>query len=191
MQKLDKIKEVKVADQQVEIDPRSKTTADKAFNFIATGKPEMPVGGQKRMLARKEKKLKSVLIMWLSAIKLAVSAGSKIYANKQKTKMAMSEAQLMHATKMAQGEEQYQGKLLEARQSDWKDEAVLIILSLPVVVLAWAVISDDPTAMDKVKLFFEMFSQLPSWFTNLWILVVASIYGIKGTQIFRNGGGKK
>ena len=43
--------------------------------------------------------------MWLSAIKLAVSAGSKIYANKQKTKMAMSEAQLMHATKMAQGQE--------------------------------------------------------------------------------------
>ena len=89
------------------------------------------------------------------------------------------------------GKEAYQGKLLEARQSDWKDEAVLIILSLPVVVLAWAVISDDPSAMDKVKLFFEMFSQLPSWFTNLWILVVASIYGIKGTQIFRNGGGKK
>ena len=125
--------------------------------------------------------------MWLSALKLAVSAGSKIYANKQKTKMAMSDAQM---PRMAQGEEAYQGKLLEARQSDWKDEAVLIILSLPVVVLAWAVISDDPSAMDKVKLFFEMFSQLPSWFTNLWILVVASIYGIKGTQIFRNGGKK-
>ena len=125
--------------------------------------------------------------MWLSAIKLAVSAGSKIYANKQKTKMAMSEAQLMHATKMAQGEEAYQGKLLEARQSDWKDEAVLLVLSAPIAILAWAVISDDPSAMDKVELFFEMFSQLPSWFTNLWILVVASIYGIKGTQIFRGG----
>ena len=129
--------------------------------------------------------------MWFNAIKLAISAGSKIYANKQKTKMAMSEAQLLHADRMARGEEQYQGKLLEARQSDWKDEAVLIILRTPVAILAWAVVSDDPTAMDKVKLFFEMFSQLPSWFTNLWILVVASIYGIKGTQIFRNGGGKK
>ena len=129
--------------------------------------------------------------MWFNAIKLAISAGSKIYANKQKTKMAMSEAQLLHADRMARGEEQYQGKLLEARQSDWKDEAGLIILSTPVAILAWAVVSDDPTAMDKVKLFFEMFSQLPSWFTNLWILVVASIYGIKGTQIFRNGGGKK
>jgi hypothetical protein len=74
--------------------------------------------------------------MWLSAIKLAVSAGSKIYANKQRTKMAMSDAQLMHASRMAEGKEAYQGKLLEARQSDWKDEAVLIILSLPVVILA-------------------------------------------------------
>ena len=128
--------------------------------------------------------------MWLSAIKLAVSAGSKIYENKQKTKMAMSEAQLMHATKMAQGEEQYQGKLLEARQSDWKDEFVLLVLTAPILVIAWGVFSDDPGAAEKIKMFFEQFQQLPSWFTNLWILVVASIYGIKGTQIFRNGGKK-
>ena len=125
---------------------------------------------------------------WFSLAKLALNAGTHIYKKRQETKMAMADAQHMHASKMARGEEQYQGKLLEARQSDWKDEAVLIILSLPVLVLAWAVISDDPTAMDKVKLFFEMFSQLPSWFTNLWILVVASVYGIKGTQIFK---GKK
>jgi len=55
----------------------------------------------------------------------------------------------------------------------------------------WAVISDDPQAMAKVKLFFEYFSQLPTWFTSLWILVVGSIFGIKGTQIWRNGKGKK
>ena len=126
--------------------------------------------------------------MWLSAIKLAVSAGSKIYANKQRTKMAMSDAQLMHASRMAEGKEAYQGKLLEARQSDWKDEAVLIILTLPILVIAYGVFSDDPNASIKIKEFFEQFQQLPSWFTNLWILVVASIYGIKGTQIFK---GKK
>ena len=54
MQKLDKIKEVKVAEQSIEVDPRSKTTADQAFNYIGTGKPEMPVGGQKRMLPEKK-----------------------------------------------------------------------------------------------------------------------------------------
>ena len=59
MQKLDKIQPVKVADQSVEIDPRSKTTADKAFNFIGTGKPEMPVRGQNRMLAEKKRNSKA------------------------------------------------------------------------------------------------------------------------------------
>ena len=125
--------------------------------------------------------------MWLSAIKLAVNAGSHIYKKKQETKMRMADAQAAHAEKMAKGELEYSGKLLEARQSDYKDEAILIILTLPILVLAYGVFSDDPTASAKIKEFFEQFQQLPSWFTNLWILVVASIYGIKGTQIFRNG----
>jgi len=127
--------------------------------------------------------------VWLSAIKLAVNTGTHIYKKKQETKMRMADAQANHAEKMAKGELEYSGKLLEARQSDWKDEAVLIILTLPILVIAWGVFSDDPNASAKIKEFFEQFQQLPSWFTNLWILVVASIYGIKGTQIFK--GGKK
>ena len=125
--------------------------------------------------------------MWFSAIKMAISAGSHIYKKRQETKMRMADAQYLHAEKMAKGEEAYQGKLLEARQNDYKDEFVLVIISAPIIVLMWAVMSDDPAAMEKVKLFFEYFQSLPSWFTNLWILVVASIFGIKGTQIFRNG----
>ena len=125
--------------------------------------------------------------MWLSAIKLAVSAGSKIYANKQRAKVAMSDAQLLHAERQARGEEEYQGKLLEARRNDYKDEVVLLILTLPILVLAYGVWSDDPAAMEKIKIFFEHFQALPTWFTSLWILVCGSIFGIKGTQIFRNG----
>ena len=126
---------------------------------------------------------------WFGLARIALQAGSKIYANRQRTKMAMSDAQLMHAQKMASGEESYQGKLLEARQNDYKDEIVLCILTLPIIVLAYGVWSNDPGAMDKIKIFFDHFSALPKWFTNLWILVCASIFGIKGTQIFR--GGKK
>ena len=129
--------------------------------------------------------------MWFSAIKLAVNAGSHIYKKKQETKMMMANAQAKHAEKMAAGEIEYSGKLLEARQSDWKDEFVLIILTLPILILAYSVWSSDPNIMVKVDMFFDKFSNLPSWFTNLWILVVASIYGIKGTQIFKGGIGKK
>jgi len=129
--------------------------------------------------------------MWFGAIKLALNAGTHIYKKRQETKMAMADAQHMHASKMARGEEAYQGKLLESRDKDYKDEVVLAILTLPILVLAWGVWSDDPAAMEKIKMFFEHFSALPSWFTNLWILVCASIFGIKGTQIFRNGKNKK
>ncbi len=125
--------------------------------------------------------------MWLSAIKLALNAGTHIYKKKQETKMLMADAQAKHASKMADGQLEYSGKLLEARQSDWKDEAVLIILSAPIAILAYAVWSDDPSVMDRVNIFFDHFANLPGWFTNLWILVVASIYGIKGTQIFKGG----
>ena len=53
--------------------------------------------------------------MWLSAIKLAAQAGTHIFKKRQETKMLMADAQMMHARKMARGEEAYQGKLLEAR----------------------------------------------------------------------------
>jgi hypothetical protein len=104
--------------------------------------------------------------MWLGAIKLALNAGTHIYKKKQETKMLMADAQAQHASKMASGELEFSGKLLEARQNDYKDEVVLAI-------------------------FFEHFQALPKWFTNLWVLVCASIFGIKGTQIFRNNGVKK
>ena len=54
MQKLDKIKEVKVAEQSIEVDPRSNTVSNGDFNFIV--KPEqVAVRGTKRMLAGKKK----------------------------------------------------------------------------------------------------------------------------------------
>ena len=43
MEKLNNIQDVKVAEQETEVDPRSKTTADKAYNLIGTGGPEEEV----------------------------------------------------------------------------------------------------------------------------------------------------
>ena len=42
-------------DMSLEIDPRSKTTADGSYNYIAKGE-EVEVRGTKRMLASKSKK---------------------------------------------------------------------------------------------------------------------------------------
>ena len=90
----------------------------------------------------------------LGALKLAINAGSHIYKKKKETQMMMANAQAKHAEKMASGELEYSGKLLEARQSDWKDEFVLVVLTLPILVIAYGVFSDDPGAAEKIKEFF-------------------------------------
>ena len=56
MEKLDKIVQIKSEDKMnLEIDPRSKTTADGAFNYVSKGE-EVEVRGTKRMLKEKSKK---------------------------------------------------------------------------------------------------------------------------------------
>ncbi len=59
MEKLDKIKIVNVPEQQIEVDPRSKTTADQAFNYIGTGGPEEEVQGQGAVRPDKKRKSKA------------------------------------------------------------------------------------------------------------------------------------
>jgi hypothetical protein len=59
MEKINKITDVKVGEQEIEIDPRSKTSADKAYNYIGTGGPEMEVKGQGAVLAEKKRKSKA------------------------------------------------------------------------------------------------------------------------------------
>jgi len=52
-----KQKMINIPDQNVEVDPRSKTTADKSFNGLPMGDKEQ-VRGQKRMLAEKKRTAK-------------------------------------------------------------------------------------------------------------------------------------
>ena len=59
MEKINKITDVKVGEQEIEIDPRSKTSADKAYNYIGTGGPEMEVKGQGKVLAEKKRSSKA------------------------------------------------------------------------------------------------------------------------------------
>ena len=97
----------------------------------------------------------------------------------------MADAQMNHAQKMASGEAEYQGKLLESRNSDWKDEFILILLSVPIVMLGFAVWSDNPEHMEKMQLFFEYFSNLPFWYQSIFVGVIASVYGLKATDLIK------
>ena len=59
MEKLDNITDVKVGEQEKEIDKRSLTTHNKAYNYIGTGGPEMEVKGQGAVLKEKKRSSKA------------------------------------------------------------------------------------------------------------------------------------
>lgn len=123
--------------------------------------------------------------MWFNLLSMGIKTASHLYQNKQQTKRLMSDAQRTHAEKMAKGDIEYKAKIIESNDQGYKDEFVLILISMPICLLAWSIFSDDPEIHTKLTLFFEYFNQLPYWYQAIFIGVVSAIYGLKGADIMR------
>lgn len=123
--------------------------------------------------------------MYLKLFSMSLKTISHIYKNRQETKMLMSDAEKLHAQKMADGKINYEKLIRTDQQNSWKDEFVLVLVSLPILLLVYSVFSDDPDIKIKIDLFFQYFKELPMWFQILFVSVVGAIYGIKGTELIK------
>ena len=123
--------------------------------------------------------------MWFNLLSMGIKTGAHLYKNRQITKQLMSDAQMRHAEKMSTGEIEYKAKVIESNDQGYKDEFVLILISIPIIILAWSIFSDDPEIHTKLTLFFDYFNQLPYWYQAIFIGVVSAIYGLKGADIMR------
>jgi uncharacterized ion transporter superfamily protein YfcC len=128
--------------------------------------------------------------MWLNiAAKLVpgmIKTGMSIAANRRKAKELESVAEMNHAQRMADGQIEYKKAVMNNQNEGWKDELVLIIVVLPIVVLSWSVFSGDPQAKEKLDLFFEYFNNFPEFYKWLVLGIFGSIYGLKpGMDLFK------
>ena len=124
--------------------------------------------------------------MWFNLLGLAAKTGMHVYQNRQNQKRLMSDAALLHAERMAQGKIEYKGQVLTSHEKGFKDEIVLFIIILPIILIAWSVFSGDPAAQEKLDLFFFYFNNLPTWFVWLTVGIFGSIYGLKpGLNMFK------
>ena len=97
----------------------------------------------------------------------------------------MSDARMRHAEKMSSGEIEYKSKIIESADKGWKDEFVLVLISIPILILGYSIFTDDVDIRTKLSLFFEYFNQLPYWYQAIFIGVVSAIYGLKGADIMK------
>lgn len=123
--------------------------------------------------------------MWFNLIGMALKTGAEVYKNKKEAQQLESVAEKNYMAKMAAGEIEYQKAVMD-NQSGYKDEIVLAIVILPILIIAYSVFSGQPDAKEKLDLFFEYFNNLPDWYVWLTVGIFGSIYGLKpGLDLFK------
>jgi len=118
-------------------------------------------------------------MIWFSLAKMALKTGAEVYKNKQETKQLESQAARNQMAKMAAGEISYQKAVRASNDQGIKDDIVLLIVILPIVILAWSIFSGDDQAKEKLDLFFHYFNNFPEFYKWLILGIFGSIYGLK------------
>ena len=124
-------------------------------------------------------------MMWFGLARMALKTGAEVYKNRQESRILNSLAEKRHLEKVVAGEIEYKGKIIESHRGDWKDEFVLILISIPILLLAWSVFSDDPNIQMKLDLFFNRFSNLPMFYQALVVGAFSTILGVRGVSAFK------
>lgn len=64
-------------------------------------------------------------------------------------------------------------------KTSWKDEYLVILFSIPLIVVFHAAVWGDPTDIDRVKEAFSAMNQLPEWY--MWAItgIVAGTFGLR------------
>jgi uncharacterized ion transporter superfamily protein YfcC len=124
--------------------------------------------------------------MWWSVLPSVIKTGAEIYKNHKQSEFLESEAERKYYERMAKGEIEYQRDVSDQQDKTWKDEFVLIVVCIPILVLSYAIISDDANIKSKLDLFFDYFGKFPTWYQWLIVGIFSAIYGLKPTlDIFK------
>ena len=117
--------------------------------------------------------------MWWNLIPSIFKIGSDIYKNRRESELLESQAERYYYDRMAKGEVEYIKEVYNEQDKSFKDEIVLAIICIPILVLSWSLFSGDPKAQEKLELFFELFNKFPEFYKWLVVGIFGSIYGLK------------
>jgi hypothetical protein len=123
--------------------------------------------------------------MWLGLLKFGFKTGAEIYKNKKETKILESVAEKKQMQRVIDGEIEMVKTIKQHQSNDLKDEIVLCLISIPLIICGWGVFSDDPEIIAKLDAFFDQIDRFPLWLQGLIIGGYSSVLGIKGVSAFK------
>ena len=123
--------------------------------------------------------------MWMHLLKFGFKTGAEIYKNRKEAKVLESVAEKKQMQRVIDGEIEMVKTIKEHQANDYKDEIVLILISIPLLVAGWGVFSNDPEIISKLDAFFDQIDRFPLWLQGLIIGGYSSVLGIKGVSAFK------
>jgi hypothetical protein len=117
----------------------------------------------------------------LPIINTLIGIGGKWLDNKQKISQAKTEAELLtikaRAERQSKSEDQnydLDRLAMENMEKSWKDEVILLVFLVPMIM------SFIPSLSDYALAGFGVIAQMPEWYRYIIIGMVVVIYGLRG-----------
>ena len=108
----------------------------------------------------------------------ALELGKEFIKGKADEKKAIQERKI----NAIQNDADWESKMADATKNSWKDEFFSIILSLPLIAVAYSVVMDDTAIIDRVNEGFVALNQLPEWYQYLLFIAVSASFGLKSAD---------
>jgi hypothetical protein len=85
-----------------------------------------------------------------------------------------------------QNDADWENKMADATANSWKDEWFSLILSAPLIAVAYSVAMDDPVVIARMNEAFSALNALPEWYQYLLFIAVTASFGVKGADKLMN-----
>lgn len=108
----------------------------------------------------------------------AMELGKEFLKGKAEEKKAIQQRKI----NAIQNDADWENKMADATAKSWKDEWFAILISLPLLGVAYSVIANDPAVIERVNQGFAALDNLPDWYQYLLFLVVSASFGIKSAD---------
>ena len=108
----------------------------------------------------------------------ALELGKEFIKGKADEKKAIQERKI----NAIQNDADWEAKMASATEKSWKDEWFSVLLSLPLLGVAYSVIINDPSIIVRVNEAFAALNQLPEWYQYLLFIAVAASFGLKSAD---------
>ena len=109
----------------------------------------------------------------------ALELGKDFLKGKAEEKKAIQQRKI----NAIQNDANWEATMADATKSSWKDEYLIILLTLPLWLIGWAIAMDDPSMLERVDQGFKALQELPEFYQYLLYTGVLASFGVKGADV--------